>query len=288
MAENSNSDTSPKKYAVLGTPIAHSRSPMLQCGFARAAGLTDFSYERIETDCESLKPTVERLIAEGYSGFNCTMPLKTDMSELADSLTDEARLLRSVNTVAIRRESKARLDCTTTDGGGIILTAKRALGESVSGKRVLLLGAGGAARSAAMSLSLAGARLTILNRTLDGAKELVRMLGCGECAELSDENLIEYSRGAELVVNCTALGMTGKPSFNSLDFLDGICSDGVVIDAVYNPLDTELLCRAREKHLAAMSGLWMLIYQGALAFEWWTGMLPDENACQAAFEAISK
>lgn len=273
------------KYAVLGTPIAHSRSPMLQCGFARAAGLTDFTYERIETDRDQLKATVDRLVSEGYSGFNCTMPLKTDMSELADALTKEARLLSSVNTVAIR---DGHLDCTTTDGGGIILTAKRALGESVLGKKVLLLGAGGAARSAALSLSLAGARLTILNRTLDGAKELVQLLGSGEYAQLSDENLIEYSKGAELVVNCTALGMKGKPRFESLEFLKGMYRGGVVIDAVYDPLDTELLCRARELGLSAMSGLWMLIYQGALAFEWWTGILPDENACMAAFDEISK
>lgn len=273
------------KYAVLGTPIAHSRSPQLQLGFAHAAGFNDFSYERIETDCPALEQTIRRLADEGFGGFNCTMPLKTDMSELADRLTHEAELLHSVNTVAIRG---GKFDCTTTDGGGIILTAKRALGESVSGKRVLLLGAGGAARSAALSLHLAGAKLTILNRTLKSALALNEMLGgAALCGALTRDNLCEAASEAELLVNCTAAGMTGQPEFESLDFLENMKKDRVVIDAVYNPLDTKLLCRARELGLTAMSGLWMLVYQGALAFEWWTGVLPDEAACEAAFNRIA-
>ena len=272
------------KYAVLGTPIAHSRSPQLQTGFAKAAGLADFTYERIETDCPALESTIDRLRAEGFGGFNCTMPLKTDMSRLADSQTHEAKLLSSVNTVAIR---DGRFDCTTTDGGGIILTVKRALGEGVSGKKVLLLGAGGAARSAALSLKLAGADMTILNRTVDSAKALTEMIGGGRYDRLDNSTLCEYAKEAEILVNCTSLGMRGKSGFESLDFL-GNMKDGVVIDAVYEPLETELLACARERGIKAMSGLWMLVYQGALAFEWWTGILPDEDACLEAFERISR
>lgn len=273
------------KLAVLGSPIAHSRSPQLQRVFADSIGLDDFSYERIETTCETLNDTVRRLVAEGYDGFNCTMPLKTDMAALADKLTHEAELLRSVNTVAVR---DGRLDCATTDGGGIILTAKRALGESVSGKRVLLLGAGGAARSAALSLSLAGAKLTILNRTLNSALTLNEMLGgTAVCDALTEDNLNKAAADAELLVNCTAAGMTGQPEFESLDFLGNMKMGTSVIDAVYNPLETRLLSRARELGLNAVSGLWMLVYQGALAFEWWTGILPDETACEAAFNTIA-
>ncbi len=273
------------KLAVLGSPIAHSRSPQLQRVFADSIGLDDFSYERIETTCETLNDTVRRLVAEGYDGFNCTMPLKTDMAALADRLTHEAELLRSVNTVAVR---DGRLDCATTDGGGIILTANRALGESVSGKRVLLLGAGGAARSAALSLKLAGAKLTILNRTLKSALTLNEMLdGSAVCGALTRENLCEAAADSELLVNCTAAGMTGQPEFESLDFLGNMKKGTAVIDAVYNPLETKLLRRAKELGLNAVSGLWMLVYQGALAFEWWTGILPDENACEAAFNTIA-
>ena len=173
------------KLAVLGSPIAHSRSPQLQASFARDVGIPEFSYERIEVTEDTLFDTVTRLMREGYDGFNCTMPLKTEMSRIADFLTDEAKALSSVNTVVIR-DGKFYAD--TTDGIGILLTirigygyADKSVDECVRGKRVMLLGAGGAARSAALSLKNAGAELTVINRTLSAAHELRDMLGetCG-------------------------------------------------------------------------------------------------------------
>ena len=288
------------KLAVLGSPIAHSRTPGLQESFARDAGISEFSCERIETDCSSLKATVYRLIHEGYDGFNCTMPLKGDMSELADEIDREASLLRSVNTVAVR---DGRLFARTTDGGGILLTLKRAFNgdSSLSGKKVMLLGAGGAARSTALSLGISGAELTIYNRTPESAESLSAML-----AKIADENLdlprglantgcrgfdaatlCEAARDADILINCTAVGMSGKPEFESLDFIGELPSHAVVVDAVYNPLKTRLLQAAEERGLIAMSGLWMLVYQGALSFGFWTGETPDEDACKRAFERIS-
>ena len=100
------------RCAVLGSPIAHSRSPRLQEEFARGV-IPGFSYIKIETTCDTLHETVGRLVSEGYSGFNCTMPLKTDMAGLCDEITREAEILRSVNTVTIRG---GRLYGDTTDG----------------------------------------------------------------------------------------------------------------------------------------------------------------------------
>ena len=111
--------------------------------------------------------------------------------------------------------------------------------------------------------------------------------GSAVCGALTRENLCEAAADTELLVNCTAAGMTGQPEFESLDFLGNMKLGTSVIDAVYNPLETRLLCRARELGLNAVSGLWMLVYQGALAFEWWTGILPDETACEAAFNTIA-
>ncbi|MCI8388893.1 MAG: shikimate dehydrogenase [Clostridiales bacterium] len=290
------------KLAVLGTPIAHSRSPQLQQTFADCCGIADFSYERIETDCDALTDTVKRLVADGYDGFNCTMPLKTDMAALADDITHEASVLRSVNTVAVR---DGRLYGDTTDGGGILLTIRRGLGLGnsdnitadmnglIKDKRVLLLGAGGSARSTALSVTLAGAKLTILNRTLESAYSLGDMLanlsdnGKPECGALTPENMCEAAKSADILVNCTAAGMKGKPEFESLDFIDCLPEHALVIDAVYNPLETALLKRAADRGLRHMSGLWMLVYQGALAFEHWSGWLPDENACKKAFDNIA-
>ena len=279
------------KLAVLGTPIAHSRSPQLQSSFAQDCGVADFSYERIETDRETLLATVRRLVAEGYDGFNCTMPLKTDMALLADKLGHEARDLCSANTVAVK---DGRLYADTTDGGGILLTVRRGYGNAsaspadcVRGKKVALLGAGGAARSAALSLKNAGAELTILNRTLSSAEALRTMLQTPcECLALTEENTAAAAKSCDILIKCTAADMAGQPEFTSLAFIDALPSHAMVIDAVYNPLETTLLKKAAARGLTAMSGLWMLVYQGALAFEKWSGVLPDEDACARAFDLI--
>jgi len=280
------------KLAVLGSPIAHSRSPQLQGSFASDCNIADFSYERIETTCEELYDTVSRLRDDGYDGFNCTMPLKTDMARLADFIGEEAKTLCSVNTVAIR-DGKFHAD--TTDGIGILLTVRRGLSdmtvpytEVVKGKKVVLLGAGGAARSAALSLYRGGAELTIANRTLDGAVALREMLGADcSCLPLSDtSSLCDVCRECDILINCTALGMSGKPEFETLEFIDEMRSGAIVIDAVYNPLETTLLKYAAKRGLNAVSGLWMLVYQGAAAFEKWSGILPDEDACLRAFDLI--
>ncbi len=280
------------KLAVLGSPIAHSRSPQLQESFARDCDIADFSYERIETTCDTLYSTVRMLMANGYDGFNCTMPLKTDMARLADYVSDEGRALCSANTVSIK---DGKLYADTTDGVGILLTIRRGYNETdkpyencVKGKRAVLLGAGGAARSAALSLKKAGAVLTIFNRTLDSAYALRNMLNDGcECFELGDNTaLCKAASECDILINCTALGMSEKPEFESLAFVDGMSRGAMVIDAVYNPLETALLKRALERGLVAMSGLWMLVYQGAVAFEKWSGVLPNEDACQRAFDII--
>ena len=279
------------KLAVLGSPIAHSRSPQLQASFARDAHIADFSYERIEVTEDTLRATVERLAREGYDGFNCTMPLKTEMSRIADYLGDEARVLASANTVVIK-DGKFYAD--TTDGIGILMTIRRGYGlgdaplsDIVKNKRAVLIGAGGSARSAALSLKNSGAKLTVLNRTLSAAYELSDMLdgGC-ECLTLDANSLLRAASEADILVNCSALGMSGKPQFETLDFVDAMPDGAMVIDAVYNPLETALLARARSRGLVAMSGLWMLVYQGAAAFEKWSGVMPDEDACQRAFDLI--
>lgn len=278
------------KLAVLGSPIAHSRSPQLQALFASNVGINDFSYERIEVTEETLLKTIERLRSEGYDGFNCTMPLKTEMARIADECTEEAKILTSSNTVTIR-DGKFYAD--TTDGIGILLSIRRALDEfdktveeCIKGKRAVLIGAGGAARSAALSLKNAGAKLTVLNRTLSLANELSDMIGGCECFALDADTLYAAVSDADILINCTSLGMTGKAEFESLDFIDALPSGAIVIDAVYEPLETAFLCRARERGLAAVSGLWMLVYQGAAAFEKWSGVMPDEDACARAFELI--
>ena len=218
------------------------------------------------------------------------MPLKTEMARLAHECTPEVKTLISANTVAVR-DGKFYAD--TTDGIGILFSIRRALGEfdksaedCVKGKNAVLLGAGGAARSAALSLKNAGARLTVLNRTLSVATDLSDMIGGCSCLPLNTDTLQAAASGADILINCTSLGMTGKAEFESLDFIDSLPSGAIVIDAVYEPLETAFLRRARARGLSAVSGLWMLVYQGAAAFEKWSGVMPDEDACARAIETI--
>ncbi len=281
------------KLAVLGSPISHSRSPELHASFGKDYGFVNdnFFYERIEATENELSAMIKKLISEGYDGFNCTMPLKTEIARLADYLGEEARILSSANTVVIR---DGKLYADTTDGIGVCRAVCRGYsqsgrgGESARGKQVLLIGAGGAARSAALSLKRAGASLTVCNRTLESAVALSHMISGGcDCIPLSDEDALRSAAmRADILINCSSLGMNGKDDFANFDFLLGMKKGGIVIDAVYNPLETTLLRRAAEMGLQSVSGLWMLVYQGAAAFEKWTGILPDETACERAFEAI--
>jgi len=300
------------KLAVLGSPISHSRSPQLQQCFADSAGMTDFSYERIETGREILKTRLMTLIRDGYDGFNCTMPLKTDMALLTEqyggTLSEEAMLLQSVNTVAIRENG--RICAVTTDGGGILMTLYRAFGQNGSlpnqnggsigqtdsrsalcGCRVLLLGAGGAARSIALSLVLAGCDVTIVNRTLANGMSLCNMLsqtGGGRYRCLTFDEMESVIPHDDVLINATSLGMTGQQEFASLKFVSLCKPSCVVVDAVYQPLTTALMREAENRRLMVMSGLWMLVYQGALSFCHWTGKMPDEHTCETVYRQICR
>ncbi len=281
------------KLAVLGSPISHSLSPLLHASFAKDCDIKDFSYERIETTRETLHSTIHRLASEGYDGFNCTMPLKTDMALFSHYLSNEAKVLCSANTVTI---TDGKFYSDTTDGIGILMTVRRGLGNvdippasAVNGKKIVLLGAGGAARSAALSLYTSGAKLTIVNRNIDAAYSLRTMLASqSDCISLEDEAAVcRAASECDILINCTSLGMAGNSEFESLSFLYGMRKDALVIDAVYNPLETALLKCAALCGLNTVSGLWMLVYQGAAAFEKWSGVLPGEEACLRAFELIT-
>lgn len=281
------------KLAVLGSPIVHSRSPELHYHFAKCCGFScsDFSYERICVTEPELADRVKRLISLGYDGFNCTMPLKTEISHLAHYIGEEAKLLSSANTVVIK---DGKLYAHTTDGIGVSMAVRRGYmqkgegGNSAAGKKVLLLGAGGAARSAALALQREGAEILLCNRTLGSAKALSAML-CSDipCTTFEDrQSLHAFAASADILINCTSLGMAGKENFSDFDFLSYMKRGSIVLDAVYNPLETELLTRASKMGLCTVSGLWMLIYQGAAAFEKWTGIMPGEDICEGAFEVI--
>jgi shikimate dehydrogenase len=258
---------------LLGHPVGHSLSPaMHQAAFA-AAGLNAV-YLPWAVPPDGLAAAVQGLRAmENLLGANVTIPHKEAVLPLLDGLTAEAEGLGAVNTL-LPREGKLVGD--NTDGAGFLAALREDLGCEARGLTAAILGAGGAARAVAMSLARAGARrLVLLNRSLDRANRLAdlaaaRHPGCAVTAHPLHHNwrITEVSE-IRLLVNTTSVGL--QPGDPPLFDYASLSAPIAVCDLIYNPPETPLLRAARAKGCRAGNGMGMLLHQGALAFERWTG-----------------
>ena len=275
-----------KKLCVIGDPVLHSKSPVIQNAVIGALGL-DYIYL-----CQPVpKGEAGRWLScaayAGYAGFNATMPHKEELVPLMDELDPIARKCGAVNTVCIK---DGKYYGFNTDGGGF-LRALGDLGVSAGGKRVVLLGAGGAAKAVCAALAGADAKVTVANRTASKAEELCKMAPSHLTpAGFGIEELCKLCKGADLLVNCTSLGMEGTGrDFADLAFVDALPRGAAVCDAIYAPAETALLRRAREKGHPAMNGMGMLLHQAILALEHFTGEKLDvERAKAAALTALAE
>lgn len=275
-----------KRLCVVGDPVAHSRSPLIQNTMIRALGL-DYVYlsERVPRGETAL--WLARARAEGWAGFNATMPHKEALVSLVDELGADAELFGSVNTVCIKDE---KIYGYCTDGQGFL----QALGEidvSVPGKRVTVLGAGGAARAVALKLAQAGAgRVSVCNRSPRRAEILCKQ----NAAVLSPagfdlDTLTRLAGESDLLVNCTSLGMEGVAGqFESFSFLDALPPDAAVCDLIYAPAETELLAQACRRGHRTMNGLGMLIHQAILSLERFADISIDAPAMAALVRSVLK
>lgn len=268
-----------RKLCIIGDPVLHSKSPILQNAMLSALGL-DYVY--------LCQPVAGGLAEEwlrfakfaGYAGFNATMPHKEALVPLMDELDPLAAKCGAVNTVSIR-EGKA---CGfNTDGGGF-LRALDELGVSPAEKRVLLLGSGGAAKAVSAALCMAGATVTVCNRTVKRAEELCGMYPqVMTPAGFSVGELRREAEKADVLVNCTSLGMAGTDAqFEDFSFLEVLPQNAAVCDAIYAPAKTELLKRAEELGHPAMNGMGMLLHQAVLALEHFVEESFDETTALAA------
>ena len=216
------------------------------------------------------------------------MPHKQDLADLVDELDDSARRAGSVNTVCLR---DGRLVGFSTDGAG--LTAALAeRGIALPGLRVTLLGAGGAARSVVPALLEAGAaRVTVSARNLTQAAALCDL----DPQRLAPTNfttdaIAREAAVSQLLINCTSLGMTGQGEFDDLAFEDALPEGAAMCDLIYDPGETKLLRRARNRGLPAMNGLPMLVWQGVLALEQFLGGRPldREKLARAAYQVLEQ
>jgi shikimate dehydrogenase len=266
------------RLGLIGYPLSHTLSPAMHTAALRALGLGG-SYVALETPGEALAQRMEEIRRE-YRGVNVTVPHKEAVMPYLHSLSPEARSIGAVNTIVNR---EGRLEGYNTDAPGFLRGLEEG-GIEYRGVKALILGAGGAARAIAWALKQAGAQVRIANRTLGRALQLQREFGLAEATD-DERTLSSMARSSELIVNTTTVGLK-DPASTPLR-AEWFPAKGTVVDIVYNPLETRLLREARAAGLKTLSGLPMLVWQGALAFELWTGQQPPvEVMYQAARQTL--
>ncbi|ACD95368.1 shikimate dehydrogenase [Trichlorobacter lovleyi] len=275
-----------KVYGIIGWPVAHSLSPVMQNAALQAAAV-DAIYVPFAVAPDQLATAISGLRAMHVSGFNVTIPHKTAIMTLLDELSPVAVQAGAVNTVV---NQGGRLIGHNTDGDGLVISLEEDLNCPVTGSNVVLVGAGGAACGALAALCRAGVRsVVVLNRNLNAAEGLIasfrdhfphillRACTLGEQPE-------EVLRQSDLVINATSLGMSGeKIEGLSLALLP---DHAKVYDMVYNASLTTLLHDADKRGVKAVNGLGMLIAQGELAFELWHGIPAARGVMRTALQSF--
>jgi shikimate dehydrogenase len=250
------------RYAVIGNPVAHSKSPWIHAEFARATG-EDIEYGRIEAPLDAFVETVERWRSEGGKGLNVTIPFKQEAFRLCARVSDRARVAQAVNTMVLDSGFG-----DNTDGVGLVRDLSQNLQLELKDRSILLLGAGGAAQGVVGALLEAGVgRLVIANRTVPKAKALAerfkRATACGYDA-LGEQSF-------DVVINATSAGLANE----SPPLPKRILGKGILAyDMVYGR-DTPFLAAARRAGARACDGLGMLVEQAAESFFIWRGVRPQ-------------
>jgi len=262
----------PRRLLLLGHPVAHSLSPLFQNAALRAAGLP-LRYEALDVPPERFRETLRALAREGAAG-NVTVPHKGAAAAACDRLTPLAARVGAVNTFWTEADA---LVGDNTDVGGFDAAARALLEREPGALRVALLGAGGAAAAVLAAVERwTAASVAVWNRSPARA---ARLAAAYPGVATPEEFLARAVRGADLVVNATTVGLDG----DEVPFHPAILGRGTaVLDLVYRRGETAWVRLARARGLRAADGLTMLVEQGALAFERWTGVAPDRAAMWAA------
>ncbi|CDM22631.1 shikimate dehydrogenase [Castellaniella defragrans] len=265
----------PDRYAVIGNPIAQSRSPVLHTAFARQFG-HDLQYEKLLATHENFAETVRRFIAEGGKGMNVTAPFKLAALEFADTLSERARAARAINTLKFGPEG---VHGDNTDGVGLVSDIRDRLGIALRDRRILVIGAGGAARGILQPLLETGpAHLLLVNRTERKAHELLE--ACGAAGVTAAGPLDAAADGAfDVVINATSASFDdGRLPLGRGTFAPG----ALAYDLVYGRGETAFLRDARRLGAARVSdGLGMLVGQAAESYRLWFGCWPDVEPVMA-------
>ncbi|MGE5574700.1 MAG: shikimate dehydrogenase [Ignavibacteria bacterium] len=273
---------------VIGEPIEHTLSPLMHNAAFEALKL-DYVFLAFRVKPAEVESAVNGMRALNIRGLNVTMPHKSTVIKHLDRVDLSAQIVNSVNTV-LNKESL--LFGFNTDGVGA-LKALKENGVEPKGRKVLLLGAGGAARAIAYTMAKEADELAVLNRTVKQAQALARLLEKSlnkkiATGSLSPSDIQSNLKDSDILINATAVGMKPKPEESPVP-PKLLRSNLAVMDIVYNPLETKLAKDAKSAGARVVSGVEMLIYQGAASFELWTGKsAPVEVMRQAALNHLQK
>jgi len=276
------------RIGIIGSPVAHSLSPKIHNAALQSLGL-DVIYELWETSEENLNERIEMLHASDILGANVTVPFKQKVIPLLDETEGFAREIGAVNTIIKRN---GLLIGTNTDAEGFIIPLTEELNKlqlDFPQVHVLLIGAGGASRAIAFALAKAGSQnITIVNRTLESARELAHSLSLFSTQLNVDAYAtISSLEGFDCIINATSIGMAGGPRPNEQPCdLSDVSSSALVVDIVYAPKETLFLKSAQELDLPRLGGIPMLIQQAALSFELWTEEKAPLNTMRTAIENV--
>ena len=261
---------------LLGSPVAHSISPLMHNEAFRLLGL-DYAYLCFDVGTDHLKTVVEGMRHMGVRGFNCTMPDKNLMCELADNLSDAAKMIGAVNTVV---NDNGVLTGHNTDGIGYMRAVKDA-GYDIIGKNMTLLGAGGAATAICVQAALDGVAainvFSLKDQFYERAQKMVDSINQNTSCkaalyDIADTEMMKKSiANSHILTNGTSVGMAPNTDRCIIEDESVFREDLIVSDVIYNPKETKLLSLAKSHGCATFNGLYMLLYQGAAAFELWTG-----------------
>jgi shikimate dehydrogenase len=262
------------RYAVIGNPIAHSKSPQIHAMFAKQTG-QGISYEAILAPLDGFAATVERLRKEGYKGCNVTVPFKFEALQLSTRLIGRAQVAQAVNTLKFEGDT---ILGDNTDGFGLVRDITKNFGFDIEGKHVLLMGAGGAAYGVAQPLFDANASLAIVNRTVEKAQQMIEAFGKQTQISACTYEHIGNNQ-FDIVINATSSGLSDEmPALPPGIFAPG----ALAYDMMYGR-ETPFMKFAREHGAAVVSdGLGMLVEQAAESFFLWRGVRPDTAPVIAA------
>lgn len=274
--------------AVIGDPIEHSLSPIMHNAAFQALGL-DYVYLAFRVKPSHVADAINGMRAFNIRGLNVTMPHKKTVMKSLDRIDLTAQLIDSVNTI-LNRDNL--LFGFNTDGVGAVKALKEN-GVPLKGRKVLLLGAGGAARAIAYAIAKEADELAVLNRTVKDAQTLAKLVEKTAnkriiSGSLSIEDIDANLQDSDILINATSIGM--KPNVDETPVpIELLRKNLSIMDIIYNPLETKLVKDAKAVGAKVVSGVEMLIYQGAASFEIWTGKsAPVEVMRQAVLTHLEK